>query len=162
MPEPVLDPVVLSRALVGRAQEIASLERALDSARAGAGCGVVIGGEAGVGKSRLIAEARRRAAESGFLVVVGACFEPDRAFPYAPLVDALRSLLAPRSGTEIEDLVGPLAAEIVKLVPELTLAIPGLAPTPQLDPEAEKRRTFESLAGLLTRVAAPPPLGQKS
>jgi len=158
MPEPILDPVVLSRVLVGRAREIASLERALDSARAGSGRCVVVGGEAGVGKSRLIAETRERAARSGFLVVVGACFEPDRAFPYAALVDALRSLLGPRSGTEIEDLLGPLAPEIVKLVPELTLAIPGLAPTPLLDPEAEKRRSFESLARFFVRIADRQPL----
>jgi len=143
MAESVPDPLVLSRVLVGRAQEIGSLERALSSTRGGRGCCCVVGGEAGVGKSRLIAETLERAAQNGFLGVVGACFEPDRAFPYAALVDAIRSLLGPRSGTEIEDLVGPLAPEMVKVVPELALAIPGLTPTPVLDPEAEKRRSFE-------------------
>ena len=53
----------------------------------------------------------------------------------------------------LTELLGPPAAELVKLLPELTLTIPNLHPTPALDPEAEKRRLFEALLQFLIRLS---------
>jgi len=55
----------------------------------------LIAGEAGVGKSRLVAEISARARGRGRAVMQGRCFEPDRALPYMPLLDLLRTYLGP-------------------------------------------------------------------
>ena len=150
MAMPSLETPFISPHLIGRVQEMETLMRALQAARQGAGQSFLMSGEAGVGKSRLLAETRRRARDEGFLILQGSCFEPDLTFPYAPLIDALRSLFAPKPTLEIADLLDPLATELVKLLPELALILPNLESTSSLDPEAEKRRLFEALAQFLT------------
>jgi DNA-binding CsgD family transcriptional regulator len=134
------------------------LERALQATQQGRGHCFLIAGEAGLGKSRLLAETRTRAMNRGFLVLQGYCFEPDLSFPYAPLIDALRPFLAHRPASEVAAILGPLASELVKLLPELALMLPNLQPTPALDPESEKRRCFEVLIQFSSRLAASQPL----
>jgi tetratricopeptide (TPR) repeat protein len=151
-----LDKTLLASALVGRAGELSSLEAAIESAGQGKGQSVLIAGEAGIGKSRLIAEIRQRAAADDYRLLAGQCFEPDLTFPYAPLIDALRSFLASHPADTTTDLLGPLAPELVKLLPELALTMPGLQATPSLDPESEKRRLFEALAQFATGLADTP------
>jgi DNA-binding NarL/FixJ family response regulator len=146
---------VTSPALIGRVHELDVLVSALDAARVRGGC-ALIAGDAGVGKSRLIAEVVGRAQEEGFLTLQGHAFEQDRAFPYAPLVDLLRSFLAPRQGPEILELLGPLGSEVVKLLPELGPV--GLEPSAVLEPEAEKRRLCEALVQFVARRAEARPL----
>jgi len=114
--------------LVGRARQLASLDRALDGARRGTGQTVVVAGEAGVGKSRLIAELKRRAADAGARILQGACFEPDRSLPYAPLLDLLGALLSSSRPDESAALLGSRAAELVGLLPELAPWLPDVVP----------------------------------
>jgi DNA-binding CsgD family transcriptional regulator len=151
---------IISPVLIGRVREMEALEMALRAARQGAGQIVLLAGEAGVGKSRLVAEIRQRAAGESFTILEGCCFERDLLFPYAPLVDALRAFLAagsPQGATvAIVDLLGALAAELVKLLPELALVLPQVQPTRALDPEAEKRRLFETLVQFLIRLTQAP------
>ncbi len=158
MAAPLSDKPVVSPVLVGRAQEIQTLEHALRTVRDGTGQCLFIASDAGVGKSRVLAEIRHHAVAQGFLTLQGHCFEQDHSFPYAPLIDALRAHLAQHTPPEIEQALGPLAPEIVKLIPELSLRLPELKPTPALDPEAERRRLFESLTLFFNRLAATRPL----
>jgi len=77
--------------LRGRETELASLGELADSLRAGA-CGVVVvEGAAGIGKSRLLAEGRSRAAAGGLLVAAGGADELDQVTPWAPLLGAFGS-----------------------------------------------------------------------
>jgi DNA-binding CsgD family transcriptional regulator/tetratricopeptide (TPR) repeat protein len=101
-------------ALVGRAEELALLVRLVDDARQGAGGAVVVRGEAGVGKSRLLAEAAAAARERGCAVATGRAVEGGG--PYRPLADAL--LAASRTG-ELPgpEVAGPFAGALGRLVP---------------------------------------------
>jgi DNA-binding CsgD family transcriptional regulator len=144
--------------LIGRAAQVGVLQRLIDEVRAGQGRTGLIAGEAGVGKSRLIAEATSIASRGGLLVLQGNSFPYDRALPYAPVLDLLRSWLAGRSPNETAELLGPSVAEIVKLLPELVALLPDLVPSPPLDPEQEKRRLFHALARLFTRLAEMQPV----
>jgi predicted ATPase len=137
---------IVSPVMVGRAQELAVLEPALETARQWGRC-VLIAGEAGVGKSRLIAEVCHHARKQQ--VLKGHAFEQDRAFPYAPLIDLLRTFFARRQKSEILEMLGPLGHEIVKLLPELRTF---LQPSAALEPEAEKRRLCEALVQFLTQL----------
>src|SRR5512139_3466894 len=112
--------------LIGRTREVELLAQALHAAQAGAGRFVLIAGEAGIGKSRLVAELHTRATAWQFEILQGYCFEQDLSFPYAPWIDALRAFPAPKSPAETAALLGPLASELVKLLPQLSLFIPQL------------------------------------
>jgi predicted ATPase len=101
-----------SRVVVGRAAERASLDAAFRSASAGAPVRVLVAGEAGIGKTRLVAEfAHDVAAEA--IVLAGGCI--DERVPYSPVADALRSLA--RSGWHADADIG--WGELGALVPEL-------------------------------------------
>jgi tetratricopeptide (TPR) repeat protein len=151
-----LDRAIISPVLVGRTREVAMLAAALQTAQQGTGQVVLLAGEAGVGKSRLAAELRRQAALGQWTILAGHCFERDALFPYAPIIDALRAFIGPQPEKVVAERLGMLAAELVKLLPELALAIAHLQPTAPLDPEAEKRRLFEALIQFFTRVTQAP------
>ena len=140
--------------LVGRERELEQLAQAWRAAHQGRGQFVMVSGDAGVGKSRLLAEFRASVQQHPIAVVTGSCFEADASFPYALLIDALRALFIHWTDAEIRAAIGSTASELVKLLPELAHTIPGLAPTPPLDPEAEKRHLFETLARFLLGLAA--------
>jgi DNA-binding CsgD family transcriptional regulator len=140
-----VDKLIISPVLVGRAREVDTLESTLRTAQQGVGQVVLLAGEAGMGKSRLVAEIRQHALAAQFTILEGQCFERDLGFPFAPLIDALRAFLAPQSAAVVVEQLGVLAVELIKLLPELALTISNLRPTSTLDPEAEKRRLFEAL-----------------
>ncbi|MGH2583869.1 MAG: ATP-binding protein, partial [Dehalococcoidia bacterium] len=143
--------------LVGRQRELAALQTRLDAICAGAGGAVLLAGEAGIGKSRVVAEVKMLAARQGFLILQGACFEADRSFPYAPLLDLLRTQLIGCSPEQVAGMLGPAAPELVKLLPELIISLPGVMPAAVLEPEGERRRLFHTLTELFTRLAAGQP-----
>lgn len=166
MPTP-LDTPVICPILVGRASALTALEAVLRRTMAAAsgsattsnpsqayGPTVLISGEAGIGKSRLVAETKMRAAQLHALVAQGNCFEPDRSVPYAPLHDLLCAVCAGRSSEATAQLLGPTAPELIKLVPEFAARLPGVVPVPPLEPEQEKRRLFETLTQFFLGCAA--------
>lgn len=148
----------VSPVLIGRESELAALGQALRAVQQGHGRGILIAGEAGIGKSRLVAELFSRAIADRFTALQGYCFEQDFSFPFAPWIDALRSFLAPKSPAETSALLGPLASEFVKLLPELSLLVPDLRPDPRLDAESEKYRLFETVARFVAQLARSQPL----
>lgn len=143
---------------VGRKQELSQLEHALAAVQDGSGRCVLVSGEAGIGKSRLLAEIRDRAVDRGFTALVGRCFEQDTTFPYAPLVDLLRTCFARRELSDILDTLGKQAPAVAKLLPELAAHVSAQQPEPTPEPEAEKRRLFEALAGFFLRQTEAQPL----
>jgi DNA-binding CsgD family transcriptional regulator len=151
--KPVICPV-----LIGRAAQLDALDRAVEQVRGGAGRTILVTGEAGIGKSRLVAEAKARLVRSGCVILEGHCFEQDRALPYAPLLDLLHAHLARCSSEELAHVLGFAASELVKLLPELGAMLPGLAPSPALEPEQEKRHLFHALAHFLVGLAGARPV----
>jgi DNA-binding CsgD family transcriptional regulator len=148
----------LTPVFVGRREEIRQLDATLTAVQAGAGRCVLVSGEAGIGKSRLLAEIRDRAAGMGFTPLAGRCFEQDRSFPYAPLIDMLRPFLAQGAVADRLDALGPLAAELVKLLPELAAHFSLSQSAAPLDPEVEQRRLFEALTSLFLHQAQAGPV----
>ncbi len=147
--------------LIGRNAELTALQECLEAAARGQGGVVLLSGEAGIGKSRLVAELRRSAETFDFQPLAGQCFPTDRACPYAPLLDLLGTFLAPLSPSQITTALGASARALFPLLPEQVQHLPELAslpPLPPLDPEQEKRRLFTMLADVFTRTTTSQPL----
>jgi predicted ATPase len=144
-----MEPRFLSPVLNGRTAELSALMSILDRALAGRGQAVLVAGEAGIGKSRLAAEMSARAANLGFTILQGSCFEHDRSLPYGPLQDMLRSHFPQLTEQQLAEELGPAASELLALVPELHVQLPGFVALPTLDPEQDRRRLLHALGQYL-------------
>ena len=93
-------PLAVPTPLIGRERELGLLIERIAAAGARTGGVALLAGDAGRGKSRLVAEATAHAARRGYAVLRGACFEADRTLPYAPLRARLLAVwgCAPRAG----------------------------------------------------------------
>lgn len=147
--------------LVARTHECATLHSLIAAARDGKGRGFLISGEAGIGKSRLVAEAQRIAVAQGFLPLQGDCFEADTGYPFAPLLDLLRDLFAGPTAAQLTPEREPLAGEIVRLLPDVAPLVPPIpaAPSPlAFDAEQGKRHLFAVLTQFFINLATRHPL----
>ncbi len=133
--------------LVGRDTEMARLRGLLDDAVAGRAVTALVGGDAGVGKSRLVAEVMTVAGRSGFTVLCGQCAEIGDSVPYLPFADAFRT--AP---SHIE--------QAVKGRPVLARLLPdGGEPAEGTDPSGMARQQmFGAVLGALAEFAAASPV----
>jgi DNA-binding CsgD family transcriptional regulator len=138
---------VSSAVLVGRDDELSLLRGALGRAVGGSPATVVVAGEAGVGKTRLVLELAREAEVAGAVVLVGGCLDVGGdTLPYAPLAEALRSLPVVLGADELADVLDGARGELARLVPELGEPAAGAAETPPA-------RFLELLLGVLHRLA---------
>ena len=147
-----------SPVFVGRRAELAQLERAFERARQGEPSLVLVAGEAGVGKSRLVAEFVERAEVEGGLASFGGCLDlVEGGLPYGPFAEALRSLAraadADGGGTE-----GSSSSLLAGVVAALRPHLGRSGPTPALDPVERLAGLFDSILDLLGRLAAERPL----
>ena len=159
---------VSSPRLIGRGDELARLDALFTAADEDAQPGLyVVGGEAGVGKSRLVAEFVDRADRRGGIALVGGCLElVDRALPYAPIVEALRQLVRRLEPGELHAVIGPARRELAHLLPELDAADPANGGERQAADDREsdghrdrgrpdehaQQRLFEHVLGVLERL----------
>ena len=150
---PVVNRPLVCPTIVGRANELATLHGILDEVRHGHSRVVLLSGEAGIGKSRLVAEAKSYATAQDFLLLQGQCFPTDHSSPYAPLLDLLRSHLAASSQDHLAAELGYLASVLSPLLPDLFPPSPDLPPLSPLAPEQEKRRIFAALAQFFVNQA---------
>ncbi|BCX04975.1 MAG: hypothetical protein KatS3mg053_2913 [Candidatus Roseilinea sp.] len=138
---------ILSPILAGRVDELAALRRWIEGARDEAGVTILISGEAGIGKSRLLRECIQMSdfsKKSDMLVLQGNCYEQDRALPFAPFVDLLRRIDIGLLG-EV-----PHLDQLLKLAPDLAAQFPDIQPAPIAEPEQEKHNLFRAWMSLLS------------
>src|SRR4051812_18478662 len=122
------DTPIVCPVLIGRTPQLATLERLIAEVYQRRGQVVLITGEAGIGKSRLVHETKAHAIDQGFSVLQGRCFEPDRVLPFAPLVDLLRDVLSTPLATALVTALSPAGIDLVRLFPELVAILPDVAP----------------------------------
>ena len=111
---------VVSPVFVGRRGDLQAVADAFVTARQGDPAVVIVSGEAGVGKTRLVEEAGATARAAGGQLIAGGCVElGGDAMPLAPLAEALRSLAHQVPPDELDELLGSARAELARLVPQL-------------------------------------------
>jgi DNA-binding CsgD family transcriptional regulator/tetratricopeptide (TPR) repeat protein len=130
-----IDSPIVCPITVGREAHLQAVERLLDELDAGSGQTLLISGEAGIGKSRLVSETITRATVRDALVLKAQCFETDRGLPYAPFVDLLRDYAA--------------GADLVEAP---------AAGAERLEPEQQKRRLFRVVTDMLGELARARPV----
>lgn len=146
--------------LVGRQAELNVAMEQIRAALSGTGRALLLSGEAGIGKTRLVVEIRARfldLAPHG-ITMTGYSFEPDRGVPFAPLLDAVRSHPGYGRAEAVEGLIGHDVMAFVRLLPELQVHAPQTSPIGVPTPEEEKARLFRALLGLFERQVRDQPL----
>jgi predicted ATPase/class 3 adenylate cyclase len=142
----VLERVLCPR-LVGRDEQLFVLEDALLAAHRGESRFIAVGGEAGVGKTRLVTELAKRAQRLGWEVLFGACSEAELPLPYLPIVEALGNYLSLQDAERLGELLGPARRELAQLFPQL--GADEITSAPVGDPAQAKLRLFEAVVALL-------------
>jgi DNA-binding CsgD family transcriptional regulator len=143
-----------SPVLVGRDEQMAALEAAFATARQGGPSAVLLGGEAGVGKSRLVSEFSQAAAAAGACVLTGGCLELGTdGLPFAPFTTILRGLVHEMGADAVASMLPSRTTRgLARLLPEL-----GEADTSG-DPGEARARLFEEVLGTLQYLAAHSPV----
>jgi class 3 adenylate cyclase len=163
--EPLADerlplPVLLAqtgRVFVGRDGELERLRQLWKETQAGERRLSLLGGEPGVGKTRLAAELAAAVQAEGATVLAGRCDE-DLGVPYQPFVEALRAFVAHTPETELASRLGRHGGELARLLPELAEQAPGLSPPLRSDPETERYRLFDAVTAWLRAVSVETPV----
>jgi predicted ATPase/DNA-binding SARP family transcriptional activator len=156
---------------VGRVRELGALRRlwaratrGVDDGEAGAedldhlpgGRLVLLTGEAGIGKTRLLAELAREVHGAGALVLAGRAPE-ETLVPYQPFIEALRHYVLNAPFDELRSTTREYGSELARLMPELRRRAPDLPPPPD-EPETERYRLFEAVVGLLAEISEAVPV----
>ena len=145
---------------VGRSGELNVLLEAWRGSLAGQRTFALLVGEAGIGKTTLAAELAARAREDGANVLYGRCDE-DSSAPYQPVADMLRHTLSSLNIAGLRRRLGPHAAELGVLLPELDEPGASLVDrpgTPRWQLEESRRRLHDAVAALIDVLASTQPL----
>jgi DNA-binding NarL/FixJ family response regulator len=143
-----------SPVLVGRDEQMAALDAAFDSVRQGGPTAVLLGGEAGVGKSRLVSEFGQAATAAGARVLTGGCLELGTdGLPFAPFTAVLRDLVRELGADAVASMLpGRTTRELARLLPELG------EPDTSGDPGEARARLFEEVLSALDHLAGHSPV----
>ena len=157
---------------VGRDAELERIDHAREAAGLGRPTIVLVRGEAGIGKSRLVRDATERARAAGSAVLHGSCLDLDGdGLPYLPFVEAFRSLARSTPRDRLAAILGPARADLAVLIPELGDPAGG-APDPaggapgsgdggpagSTALSVDRSRLFERVLGVVGRLGAEAPL----
>jgi DNA-binding SARP family transcriptional activator len=149
-------PGLVDGGIIGRLEERDVLDRALTAVTNGVGRAVLIGGEPGIGKTRL---AEAFAGEvHGATVVWGRCQETRASPPFWPWRQVLRTLAAQLETPQLRAVLGSDAGVVLDVAPELADLVGEVAPARVPDADTARFRFFEVMARLLTAGSEPRPV----
>jgi len=135
--------------LIGRGHELSLIEQHLT----GAGSPLLLlAGEPGLGKTRLLSEATREATRRGWCVLEGGCHRRGSQEPFAPVLDAIATFLRGRTPAELRENLRD-CDWLARLLPELAGTTGAALPAWAVPPEQERRLMFAAVARLLANVA---------
>jgi DNA-binding SARP family transcriptional activator len=145
--------------MIGRVAELSELERWVANPGPGARSGrvLLLSGDPGVGKTRLLAEIATRAHAEGAMVLAGRSPE-ETLVPFQPFLEALGHYVAQAPAKELRLTTRAHGAELARLLPALRRRMPELPATEGDDSETERYRLFESVAGLLAELSGQRPV----
>ena len=150
---------ILNAGLVGREEEILTIQRAYQQTRHGQRKAVFIFGEPGIGKTRLSREFTEWSQESQQAMVLwGYCYEMSGSFPYQPIADAISAYVRQCSPAELRAMLGNSAVDLAKIAPEVRFKLPELPQPEPIGPELERRNLYSAVARFFNTLAEQQPL----
>jgi predicted ATPase len=147
-------PRVADHLLVGRAAELEVVDHAIDDLRRGWTPPLLIEGEPGIGKTRLLAELAERADACGYTMLDGSASELESDLPFWVFVDALDEYVAGLDPRLVSSLREEVRSELAHVLPSLSDLVTVTGPVLQ----DERYRVHRAMRELLERLAAPQPL----
>lgn len=140
--------------LVGREKELAEAVAAWRRAiqRQSDECVLLISGEPGVGKTRLVKELMTRAAVEKAVILTGECYSEEGA-PYNPLAQVFRQALLRTIDGNKTPPADRVIADLLTIIPDLHSRFPDVAPNPRLGPADEQQRLYESVVEMMVWLA---------
>lgn len=148
---------LVSGGFIGRQQELAALKTALGGVAEGQARVVLVGGEAGIGKTRLVEEFAQHVRGRTGRVLWGGCIGLG-GLPYGPVAEALRSLVHDLDDDGLAAVVGPHAGDLARILPGLEDRIPLPFVPIAAGADVIQPRLFDTILGLLDRLAAEQPV----
>ena len=142
---------------VGREAEQAELNHLVDQAIRGRGGLMLIGGEPGVGKTRLVEQVLAYARERRCLALTGRCYEMEGTPPFIPFVETLEQTARTIPHAVLRDALGDAAPEVARLVPTLRRTFPNIPPPLDLPAEQQRRYLFQNVGESLNDSAVSGP-----
>ena len=141
----------------GRQDELSALLGAFRQARRGSGRAMFIGGDPGIGKTRLTAEFARAALLEGAIVAFGRA-DHEQGLPFRSYVEALSDLVAAAPALILDRYVEAFGGELGRIVPSLGRRVPWLPPPVVTDTETERHRLFDAVRGFIEHVSVDGPV----
>lgn len=140
---------------VGRQSELGLLSSCLDDVQAGRGRLVLVGGAAGVGKTRLAVEIAKHALARGMPVLVGHCDDREDPLAYGPFVEIIETALSRAPSHEVfRELLGRNAPDVARAVPQLRRVMPDLLPSGELPSDQSRHLMFRGIAEFASRYGS--------
>jgi DNA-binding CsgD family transcriptional regulator/tetratricopeptide (TPR) repeat protein len=152
---------IRSARLIGRTDELERFDAALDRAAGGVASILLVTGDAGIGKTRMLDEWSRRATDADVRMLIGTCLEMGAStLPYVPVLEALRRLVADiPAGRRAEILGAPSTyGEVAGLIPELGPRRERHESVEIVSIDSRQSRLFEQIVSLVERAAARAPI----
>ena len=151
----VIDRIARGR-FIGREQEFNEARELWGKAVGGQGQTLLISGEPGIGKTRLMRELATHVEVTGGRTLVGTCYAEGGA-PYAPFAQIVRRTLG-KGGQNGHPLPEFVLADLLSLAPDLKPYYPQLPANPPLEPQAEQQRLFENVVAYCSTLSEESPL----
>ena len=144
--------------VVGRETDLGLIRDALKRVSEGGGREVIlVSGEAGLGKTTLVAQAARSAVDNGACVLFGHC-EEDITAPYELFGEALGHYVAHAPENRLRAHLESFGSELARLAPALASRIPDLPESKATDSDSERYLLFAAVVGLLTQISSDQPV----
>ena len=157
LPLPTFVDIAPGFPFAGRSEAFESLLLAWKETLEGARRAVLVSGEPGIGKTRLVSELVRHAHEAGTSILWGRCDE-ELGAPFEPFAEALRHYASCVPVERLRAEIGPLGGELTRMIPDLAARVPGLAAPVSSDPETERHRRFEAVSDFLAEMSHTDPV----
>lgn len=141
---------------VGRLDELSTLKSAIDASLGGKAAVIMVVGEPGIGKTRLVEEAGVYAQLRGMRFLVGRCYESEVPLLYGPFAEAIRDYVSTRSAEAVREELGQGVSDVARLVDEIqgsrSVAVA------EREPDQDRIRLLESVSSFLLRASVSNPL----
>ncbi len=153
--EPSISPLSVTAPIIGRQQELTLVTHFYEAAKAGHAHVVLVTGDPGIGKTRLLDEIARRAAHDGATILRGGASEAEGMPPYLPFLEALGRYIQVTPLDLLRTQIAAAPQVLATLLPELITRLGELPASAPLPPEQARFRLYEAIGMFLQAIGAP-------